>query len=116
MSDAVVEHADTLRLRGRLSAGGRTIPLELDAQIHRLDGELEIEAAATAPHRELGMTYTPLRMIAARSRLSVKARLTPLTRRSSQVRADNGRAFETTANPAGRAVLGRRIDRGGDGG
>jgi hypothetical protein len=63
--------------RGRLTAGGRSIPLDLEAKIRSLDDGLEIEAAATAPHRELGMTYSPLGMIRPRSELLVKAHLVP---------------------------------------
>jgi hypothetical protein len=48
-------------------------------RVHLVAGELEIESAAIAPHRELGMTYSPFRMIAPRSRLFVKDRLTPQT-------------------------------------
>ena len=77
ISDAVDVRGDTLKVRGRLSAGDRSIPLELDARVREVDGELEIEAATTAPHRELGMTYSPLGMIPPDSELSVKARLIP---------------------------------------
>jgi polyisoprenoid-binding protein YceI len=79
VADSVTLQGDTLKVRGRLSAGGRSIPLELDAHIHRLDGELEIKAETIAPHRELGMTYSALGMIASRSQLFVKGRLTPWT-------------------------------------
>jgi polyisoprenoid-binding protein YceI len=77
VSDSVNLHDDTLNVRGRLLARGRSIPLELEAQIHRYDGELEIEAATSAPHRELGMTWSPLGMIRSRSELFVKAHLVP---------------------------------------
>ncbi len=77
ISDAVEVQGDALKVRGRLSAGDRSIPLELDARVREVDGELEIEAATTAPHRELGMTYSPLGMIPPDSELSVKAHLIP---------------------------------------
>ena len=79
LSDSVELHGDVLNVRGRLAARGRSIPLELEAHIRQAGGELEIEAAATAPHRELGMTYSPLGMIRPRSELFVKARLLPAT-------------------------------------
>jgi polyisoprenoid-binding protein YceI len=79
VSDSVELQGDTLKVRGRLSARGHSIPLELDAQIRQVGGELEIEAATSAPHRELGMTYSPLGMIQPRSELLVKGRLTPST-------------------------------------
>jgi polyisoprenoid-binding protein YceI len=77
LSDAVDLEGETLTVRGRLSARGSAIPLELSAEIHEVDGELEIDATTTAPHRELGMTYSPLRMIASHSELSVRGRLMP---------------------------------------
>jgi polyisoprenoid-binding protein YceI len=78
-SDWVDLQGDTLKVRGRLSARGRSIPLELDAHVRQVDGELEIEAATTALHRKLGMTWNPLGMIPPRSELSIKAHLTPNT-------------------------------------
>jgi polyisoprenoid-binding protein YceI len=83
LSDSIVVQGDTVKVRGRLSARDQSIPLELDAQIRQADGELEIEAATTAPHRELGMTYSPLGMIPPRSELFVKARLIPSTDRAA---------------------------------
>ena len=74
-SDWVDLEGDTLKVRGRLSARDRSIPLELDAHVRSVDGELEVEATATATHRELGMTFSPLGMIPPHSRLLVKAHL-----------------------------------------
>jgi polyisoprenoid-binding protein YceI len=64
---------DTLEVRGRLSARGGSIPLELSAQLRQVDGELAIDAATTASHRELGMTWSPIGVIPPRSELFVKA-------------------------------------------
>jgi polyisoprenoid-binding protein YceI len=80
VSDSVAMQGDTLKVRGRLFARDRSIPLELDAQVRQVDGGLEIDAATAAPHRELGMIYSPLRMISPRSELAVKAHLIPDTR------------------------------------
>jgi polyisoprenoid-binding protein YceI len=71
VSDSVVLEDDALKVRGRLFARSRSIPIELDAHVRRIDGELEIEAVTSAPHRELGMTYSPLGMIPPRSELRV---------------------------------------------
>jgi polyisoprenoid-binding protein YceI len=79
VSDSVDLHDDTLRVRGRLTVRGHSIPLELDAQVLWADGELEIEAATPAPHRELGRTWSPLGMIRPRSELFVRAHLVPAT-------------------------------------
>jgi polyisoprenoid-binding protein YceI len=78
-SDSVAVHGDTLQVRGRLSARGQSIPLELDAQVRAVDGGLEIEATTVAPHRELGMTWSPLGMIRPHSELVVRAHLVPGT-------------------------------------
>lgn len=74
-SDSVELRGEALAVHGSLSAGGRSIPLALDASIRRVDGELEISATAAAPHRELGMTFSPLGMIRPQSTLIVRARL-----------------------------------------
>ena len=60
-----------------LSARGRSIPVALDTQVREVDGELELEVATTAPHRELGMTRSLLGIIPPRSELVVKAHLVP---------------------------------------
>jgi polyisoprenoid-binding protein YceI len=79
-SDSVdLDDHDTLKVLGQLSARGRSIPLELEAHVRVGDGELEIEAATTAPHHELGMTWSPLGMIRPRCELFVKAHLVPIT-------------------------------------
>jgi len=77
VSDSVVAHDGTLRVHGSLFAGGRSIPLELVARVRRAGDELEIEALASAPHRELGMTYSPLGMIRPSSELRVNGYLVP---------------------------------------
>jgi polyisoprenoid-binding protein YceI len=77
VSDSVVQHDDTLKVRGRLFARDQSIPLGLDAHIRRIGRGVEIEAATTALHRELGMSWSPLRMIPPRSELRVKGYLVP---------------------------------------
>lgn len=77
LSQSVQLQGDTLKVRGQLSARDRSIPVQLDAKVRDVGGELEIEAATAAPHRELGMTWSPLRMISARTEVSVKAHLVP---------------------------------------
>jgi polyisoprenoid-binding protein YceI len=77
VSDSVVRQDDTLRVRGSLFARDQSIPIELDARVRRVGEELQIEAATTAPHRELGMTWNRLGMIAPRSELLVSGHLVP---------------------------------------
>jgi polyisoprenoid-binding protein YceI len=76
-SESVVSQDDTLRVRGSLFARGQSIPLDLVTHIARGREELEIEAAASAPHRALGMTWNRLGMIQSRSELLVKGYLVP---------------------------------------
>lgn len=76
-SDSVATEDHTLSVRGSLFAGGQSIPLELIARVRRAGDELEIEAATSAPHRDLGMTYSPLGMIRPRSELLVNGYLVP---------------------------------------
>ena len=83
VSESVQLQGDTLKVHGRLTARDRSIPVELDAEVHEAAGELEIEATTTAPHRDLGMTYSPLGMISPRSELIVKAHLVADTVRAA---------------------------------
>jgi polyisoprenoid-binding protein YceI len=75
ISDRTALDGDTLQVHGQLEAAGRTIPLELDATVREIDGELEIEAVTDADHRELGMTWSPLGILRAPSKLVVRGRL-----------------------------------------
>jgi polyisoprenoid-binding protein YceI len=82
VSNSAVPQGDVLKVRGRLFARDQSIPLELDAMVRVLDGELAIEASISALHRELGMTWSPLGMISARSELVVTGYLTPAATRA----------------------------------
>jgi polyisoprenoid-binding protein YceI len=75
LSDCAAVDGDTLRVRGQLHAAGRQIPLELDATVREIDGELEIEAVTEADPRELGMSWSPLGILRAPSKLIVRGRL-----------------------------------------
>jgi polyisoprenoid-binding protein YceI len=75
VADSARVDRDTLHVRGELHAAGRRVPLELDATVREIDGELEIEAATEADHRELGMTWSPLGILRAPSKLVVRSRL-----------------------------------------
>lgn len=79
VSDAVLLGTGTLKVRGRLFARDRSIPLELEAQVREVDGELEIEAVTHAAHHELGLTWSPLGVIPPRSELRVSGHLKPAT-------------------------------------
>jgi polyisoprenoid-binding protein YceI len=77
VSESVGVERDRINVRGRLHARGSSIRLEIDAQIRTTDDGAEIEAVATAPHQELGMTFNPVRMIRPTSRLIVRGALVP---------------------------------------
>ena len=81
-SERVVLAGNTLKVRGQLQAAGRSIPLEIDAAVREIDGELEVEASALADHRRLGMTWSPLGILRAPSKLIVRGRLVPTENQS----------------------------------
>jgi hypothetical protein len=62
-------------MRGLLHAAGNHIPLEIDATVTRVDGELKIGATVLADQRDLGMTWSPLGLVRAPSKLIVRGRL-----------------------------------------
>jgi polyisoprenoid-binding protein YceI len=74
-SSSATADGDSLKVRGQLDAAGKQIPLELDGAVRVIDGELEVEAVTYADHRQLGMTWSPLGMLRAPSKLIVRARL-----------------------------------------
>jgi polyisoprenoid-binding protein YceI len=74
-SDSASLHGETLHVPGQLHAVSRQVPLALDATVREVDGELEIEAITEADHRELGMTWSPLGILRAPSKLIVRGRL-----------------------------------------
>ena len=75
VSDSASLDGEALRVRGQLHAGGKSIALELDAAVREVDGELELEAVTEADHRELGMTWSPLGILRAPSKLIVRGHL-----------------------------------------
>jgi len=77
VSESVVPQDGTLTVRGSLFARGRSIPLELDAEVHRVGEELGIKAATSAPHRELGMTWNRLGSVGSSSELLISGYLVP---------------------------------------
>jgi hypothetical protein len=45
--------------------------------VEHTDGSLELDAAATVDQRQLGMTWSPLRVVGSPTALTVHARLLP---------------------------------------
>ena len=75
VSDSATLEGERLKVRGRLHAAGKSLPLELDAGLRRVGDELELEASTNADHRELGMSHGIIGMIPPPSELIVRGRL-----------------------------------------
>jgi polyisoprenoid-binding protein YceI len=75
VSDSATLEGERLKVRGRLYAAGKSLPLDLDARLRRVGDELEVDARTYADHRKLGMSHGILGMIPTPSELIVRARL-----------------------------------------
>jgi polyisoprenoid-binding protein YceI len=75
VSDTATLEGERLKVRGRLHAAGKSLPLELDASLRPAGNEFEIDARTYADHRKLGMSHGMLRMIPTPSELIVQGRL-----------------------------------------
>jgi polyisoprenoid-binding protein YceI len=75
VSDSATLEGHSLKVRGRLYAAGRSLPLDLDASPRRVGDELELDARTYADHRKLGMSHGMLGMIPTPSELIVHGRL-----------------------------------------
>jgi len=75
VADTVTLHEGTLSARGELHAASRQVPLNVEATVREVYGEFEVEAIALVDHRELGMTWSPLGILRAPSKLIVRGRL-----------------------------------------
>jgi polyisoprenoid-binding protein YceI len=64
-----------LSVRGRLHARGQSMPLELQATLRPVGGELALEALTEIDHRRLGMTWNVMGMIRTPTRVVVTGRL-----------------------------------------
>lgn len=75
VAESATPNGATLKVRGELHAAGRHVPVDVEAAVREVDGELEVEATTLVDHRELGMTWSPLGIMRAPSKLIVRARL-----------------------------------------
>jgi polyisoprenoid-binding protein YceI len=75
VSDSVTLDGETLKVRGELHAAGRHVPVEFEATLRRAGDDLELEAMTLVDQRELGMTWSPVGITRAPSRLIVSGRL-----------------------------------------
>jgi polyisoprenoid-binding protein YceI len=76
VTNSATLEGERLTVRGQLCAGGKCMPLDVDATVRHVGDELEVDAATSADHRELGMTHSTLGMIRTPSELVVRGRLT----------------------------------------
>jgi polyisoprenoid-binding protein YceI len=75
VSDSATLNGKQLKVRGRLEAAGKSLPLELAASLRPVGDEFEIDARTYADHRQLGMSHGMLGMIPTPSELIVHGRL-----------------------------------------
>ena len=75
VSDSATLDGERLKVRGRLYAAGKSLPLEIDATLRRDGGELAVDARTYADHRKLGMSHGMLGMIPTPTELIVHGRL-----------------------------------------
>lgn len=75
VSQSATLDGETLKVRGELHAAGRHVPVDIDAAVREVDGELDVQATTLVDHRELGMTWSPLGIMRAPSKLIVRGRL-----------------------------------------
>jgi polyisoprenoid-binding protein YceI len=64
-----------VHLNGELEAAGMRVPLEFDASVRMIGGELELEATTTVDQRRFGMSEGPLGNIRPPAKVHVKTRL-----------------------------------------
>jgi polyisoprenoid-binding protein YceI len=64
-----------VRVSGELTAAGTSVPLEFDASVQMIGGELLIEATTTVDQRRFGMSPGPFRNIRHPARMHVATRL-----------------------------------------
>jgi polyisoprenoid-binding protein YceI len=83
VSDSVTLDGERLKVHGRLSAAGRSIPLDVEGALRVTENAAEVEVTALADHTQLGMTFSPLGTMRPTSKLIVHGQLVPEARSSS---------------------------------
>jgi polyisoprenoid-binding protein YceI len=64
-----------VHVSGELEAAGTSVPVEFDASVRVIDGDLELEATTIVDQRRFGMSQGPLHNIRPPTTLHVKTRL-----------------------------------------
>jgi polyisoprenoid-binding protein YceI len=77
-STGVTDRGDgRLDVEGELEAAGERVPMQLEVKLDRTGDGLELDTTATVDQRDLGMRYSPLRVIGTPTALTVHAGLQP---------------------------------------
>jgi polyisoprenoid-binding protein YceI len=77
-SNGVTDRGDgRLAVEGELEAAGEQVAMQLEVTVAHADGRLELDTAATIDQRDLGMRFSPLRVIGTPTAVTVRARLEP---------------------------------------
>ena len=71
VSDRARLDGERLAVSGKLYTAGKSIPLDIDATLRPVDGELDVDATVHADPFELGMSHGMLGMIRSPSQLVV---------------------------------------------
>jgi polyisoprenoid-binding protein YceI len=66
-----------IQVHGELLAAGHRVVLELEPELRRTADRLQVDASTSLDQRELGMTWSPLRMTRTPAALTIHADLTP---------------------------------------
>jgi len=74
-STEVTDRGSHLVVAGELQAAGETLPLRLDVTLTQTDDGLELDTAATIDQRDLGLRFSPLRVIGTPTAVRVHAQL-----------------------------------------
>ena len=74
-ADAADLAGENLKVRGLLYAAGKHVALDVEASVTPVGDGLQIEATAFVDQRRLGMTWSPLGVVRAPSKLTVRGRL-----------------------------------------
>jgi polyisoprenoid-binding protein YceI len=75
VADSVSLDGKRLTAHGVLLAAGACVPVEVEARLRQVDGELEVDAVTEIDHRALDMTWSPLGMVRPATTLIVRGRL-----------------------------------------
>ena len=85
VSDSVTLEGERLKVHGRLSAAGHSIPLHVEGTLRFTEGAADVEVTALADHTQLGMTFSGLGMLRPTSKLTVHGQLAPAARSSARI-------------------------------